>query len=126
MRRLVTAAVLVAALCGSGGAGAADISGGGFIFLGIGDLRTLQGWDLPARFEGTVKVNFQSGFGTGHTVWSPGQPAQLTIAKLKTRNGIRYTALLASTGSHGVTARVDRPGGLCTDVQSNLFDIAAT
>lgn len=95
------------------------------ISFGLGNARTLETWEMPVRFEGSVVVHFESAFGSGRIVWSPGRRGQFSVAENKTKHGRRTTAFLASTDALGATSRVERAGGVCTDTAGQMFDQAA-
>ena len=77
------------------------------------------------RWQGSVVVRFEGGFGAGETVWSPAAHGQFTVAENETRNGRRMAAFLASTEAASVHARVESATGVCTDVGGEAFDQAA-
>lgn len=95
------------------------------VSFGLGNPRTVEQWDLPVHWEGSVVVRFESGFGNGEIVWTPGASGQLTVAENETRNGKRMTAFLGG-GSPTIHARVESPTGICTDTGAgDTFDQAA-
>jgi hypothetical protein len=95
------------------------------VSFGLGNPRTVQQWDLPVHWEGSVVVRFESGFGNGEIVWTPGPTGQLTVAENDTRNGRRMTAFLGG-GDPTISARVQSPTGTCTDTGTgDTFDQAA-
>jgi hypothetical protein len=95
------------------------------VSFGLGSPRTVQQWDLPVHWEGSVVVRFESGFGNGEIVWTPGATGQLSVAENNTRNGRRMTAFLGG-GDPTIHARVESPTGICTDTGSgDTFDQAA-
>jgi hypothetical protein len=125
-RRIALVVALAAAIAGAVPA-AAQIEGSIFLIsFDLGNPRTVKQWDLPVRWEGSVVVRFQSAFGSGETVWTPGPTGQFTVAENRTRSGRRMFAFLASTTTALTHARVESPWGVCTDTSSSeLFDRAA-
>jgi hypothetical protein len=123
-RRAVAAIVLAVTACCAAPASAGN-GVSGFLIL-FGDLGSpIRGWNLPVSFGGSVVVTFQSSFGNGKIVWTPSQSGQFTVAENRTSAGRRLTAFIAPTGSSGAAARVERPGGVCTDISQPAFDYAA-
>ena len=123
MKRLAVIGALAAAIAAAVPAGAQD----NFVLFGLGLFSPAASdqWDLPVRWEGSVVVRFESSFGDGEVVWSPGRHGQFTVAELETRNGHRMSAFLASTDDGSSSARVESASGVCTDTNSEVFDEAA-
>jgi hypothetical protein len=125
IRRAVVALAFMALVAGAVPALAQD---GGTFFVILFDshgTRDFKQWDLPVRWEGSVTVRFESSFGTGEIVWTPGPEGQFTAGEAQ-RNGRYIDGFLASTGGAGVTARVETPNRACTDTSGGeLFDQAA-
>jgi hypothetical protein len=95
------------------------------VSFGLGNPRTVKQWDLPVHWEGSVVVRFESGFGNGEIVWTPGATGQLSVAENDTRNGKRMTAFLGG-GDPTIHARVESATGVCTDTGAgDTFDQAA-
>jgi hypothetical protein len=120
--RLAVAPALIAGLAAS--AQAQEINSFAVLFGPVG-ARDVKTWDLPVRWEGSVVVRFQSAFGSGQVVWTPGQSGQFTVAEYRTRKGGQMTAFLAPTGSSGASARVESRSGVCTDTAGAVLDAAA-
>jgi hypothetical protein len=95
------------------------------VSFGLGNPRTVQQWDLPVHWEGSVVVRFESDFGSGEIVWTPGPTGQFSVAENKTRNGRRMAAFLGA-GSPTIHARVESATGTCTDAgEGGALDQAA-
>jgi hypothetical protein len=124
-RRAAAAVVLALAFaCAAPASAGNGVSGVIILFGGIGNPATIKSWDLPVRFQGSVVVTFQSSFGSGTIVWGPSPSGQFTVAENRTSKRRQMTAFLAPTGGSGAAARVERPGGLCTDVSQPALDEA--
>ena len=124
-RRLVCALAIGGALVGAAPAAGQGVNFFGVLFgpVGAHDVKT---WDLPVRWEGSVVVRFDSAFGNGEIVWTPGPQGQFTVAEYRTRKRRHVmSAFLAPTGSSGASARVQSASGVCTDTNSELLDQAA-
>jgi hypothetical protein len=124
-RRLVCALAIGGGLLAAVPAAAQDVNFFAVLFGPVG-ARDVNTWDLPVRWEGSVVVRFESAFGSGQVVWTPGPQGQFTVAEYRTRKGRHVmSAFLAPTGSPGASARVQSPSGVCTDTTSEFLDQAA-